>query len=149
MSVTATDYHSGNQSSTNSSSKVWKFVGCGCLALFVIGALGFGGLFYGFFKLLRNNDPYRDSIAAVQGNPAAIAALGEPIKPGIFMTGNISFNNDSGSVNFRIPVSGPKGKGTIQVRGTRANSHTGWVYDVWELRVKGQPDPIPLGNALE
>lgn len=133
-------------SSTNSSSNVWKFVGCGCLALFVIGALGFGGMFYGFSKLMRNNDPFRDSIAAVQANPAAIAALGEPITPGFLMNGNISFNNDSGSVDFKIPVSGPKGKGSIHVQGSKADGHSPWVYSTWELTVKGQPDPIPLGK---
>ena len=96
----------------------------------------------GIGKVLKNNDPYKDSIAAVQTNPAAIEALGEPIEPGFMPTGNINVVNDGGEVQFSISVSGPKGSGVITVNGTKAGGV--WNYDTWHLKVEGREEVIPL-----
>lgn len=98
----------------------------------------------GIGKALKSNDPYKDSIAAVQANPAAIETLGEPIEPGFMPTGNISVVNDGGEVNFSISVSGPKGSGAITVIGTKAGGV--WSYDTWHLKVEGREDVIPLSK---
>ena len=100
----------------------------------------------GVTKLLKSNAPYKDAITAVESNPAAVAALGEPIKPGLLPSGNISINNGEGEVDLQIPVSGPNGKGKIHVKGSKPSGAPAWVYSTRELRVEGQPDPIPLGN---
>ncbi len=125
---------------------VGKIIGCGCLALLVVAILGGGGIFFGVTKMLKSNAPYKDAIAAAESNPAAIAALGEPIKPGMFPSGNISINNGEGEVDFTIPVSGPNGKGNIHVRGEKPAGAPAWIYDTRELKVEGQPEPIPLGK---
>jgi|TARA_B110000305_G_scaffold238727_1_gene304828 hypothetical protein len=125
---------------------VGKIIGCGCLALFVAGILGVTGLFFGVFKILKSNDAYGDAITTVQSSPAAVAALGEPIKPGWFPSGSISTNNGEGEVDVQISVSGPDGKGTIHVRGKKPAGAEAWIYDTRELRVEGQPEPIPLGK---
>jgi len=59
-------------------------------------------------------------------------------------SGSISLENDTGTVDFSIPVSGPDGKGTVKVKGTKEAGN--WTYEVWELRVDGRPEPIPLGQ---
>lgn len=118
-----------------------KLVACGCLVLFVVGILGVGGLLFGIFKLMTNNDPYRDSIAAVGASPEAAAALGTPIKPGLLLSGNVSTNNGEGSVDLSIPVSGPGGKGTIRVIGTKSSGAPQWTYQTWELQ-------LPDGSAI-
>lgn len=125
---------------------VGKIIGCGCLALVVIGLLGGAGIFFGVTKALKSNAPYRDAISAAESSPAAIAALGEPIKPGLIPSGNISINNGEGEVNFEIPVSGPKGKGTIHIKGEKPAGAPTWIYDIRELKVEGQSEPIPLGK---
>lgn len=106
----------------------------------------------GIGKALKSNDPYQDSVAAVQANQAAIEALGDPIDiigwfPGGFgglPGGNLSITNGKGEVNFDIKVSGPKGAGTVSVIGTKANGK--WTYQTWELKVDGQEKAIPLGK---
>ena len=100
------------------------------------------GTFVG--KVLKSNAPYKDSIVAVQSSSAAVDALGEPIKPGFMPSGNISVTNDSGTVEFSIPVKGPKGSGTIVVKGTRSGGV--WSYETWHLKVNGQEDVIPLSK---
>ena len=134
------------QPGKSSTGKIIGLIGCGCLGLILIGILIGGGIFYGVGKALKSNDPYRDSIAAVGTNPDAIAALGEPIEPGFFPSGSINSNNGVGDVDFSIPVSGPKGSGTIRVKGTKASGSAPWVYEVWDLTVEGGSQPIPLSK---
>lgn len=129
-----------------STGKIIGLIGCGCLGLILLGLLVGGGIFYGITKALKSNDPYRDSIAAVETNPEAIAALGEPVEPGFFLSGSININNGVGDVDFSIPVSGPKGKGTVRVKGIKPSGSVTWNYDIWELVVDGKPEAIPLGK---
>lgn len=95
-------------------------------------------------KALKSNDPFKDSIAAVQTNAEAVEALGEPIKPGLIPSGSISVENATGTVNFSIPVKGPKGSGRITVIGTKAGGV--WSYETWQLKVTGREDLIPLSK---
>jgi hypothetical protein len=134
--------------SEGSGSSVGKWVACGCLFFVVLGILGFGGIFFFASKILKSNDPYRDSIAAVQSHPDAIAALGEPIKPGFFPSGNISTTNGEGEVDLSIPVSGPLGKGTIKVVGSKAAGGA-WNYETWQLSVEGSPVHVVLGETSQ
>jgi hypothetical protein len=130
----------------SSAGKIIGFIGCGCVGLILIGLLVGGGIFYGAMKLLKNNDPYRDSIAAVQSNQDAVDALGEPIEAGFLISGNISLNNGEGTVDFSIPVSGPNGKGSIHTVGTKPSGSPTWTYTTWELAVEGKPEPIQLSR---
>ncbi|MCG8599407.1 MAG: cytochrome c oxidase assembly factor 1 family protein [Verrucomicrobiales bacterium] len=125
-------------------SSIGKIIGCGCAAIVLLGIIGGATAFFGFTKLMKSNNPYKDSITAVQNNPAAVAALGEPIKEGLMPTGNISTTNGEGSVDLQIGVSGPKGKGKIYVKGSKASGSSSWNYDTWELKVDGQEQAIPL-----
>jgi len=128
----------------SSTGKIIGFIGCGCVALILIAGLVGGGIFYGVTKLLKNNDPYRDSIAAVQSNRAALDALGEPIEARFFLSGNIALNNGESTVDISIPVFGPKGKGSIHTVGTKPSGSPTWIYTTWELAVEGKPEPILL-----
>ncbi len=121
-----------------------KILGIGCLTLIIIAAIGGYFLYKGVTSLLKGSQPYKDSITAVQSNPAAVAALGEPIETDSIPSGNISLNNDDGKVDFSIPVKGPKGKGTIIVKGTKTDGV--WSYQIWQLNIEGDPIPIPLGK---
>ena len=125
-------------------SPVLKYIGCGCLGLIVVAVIGGALMVMGFGKAMKSNAPYKDSMVAVQGNAVAIEALGEPIKAGFMPSGNISINNGVGEVSLTIPVSGPKGAGTITVKGSRLDGV--WSYDTWQLKVDGQQEVIPLAN---
>ncbi|MAS94124.1 MAG: hypothetical protein CMO55_13085 [Verrucomicrobiales bacterium] len=141
--MTAANVPTEKKSSTG---KIIGFIGCGCLGigLVIVAIIAFA--FFGVVKMLKSSDAYKDSIAAVESNPAAIDALGEPIEPGFMPQGNISINNGEGSADFRIPVSGPKGSGEIHVIGTKSPGTSQWQYTTWELNVDGATEPIPLGQ---
>lgn len=125
-------------------SSVGKIIGCGCAVLFLAVVAIIASIFFGVFGLLKKSEPYTESLKAVKTNPAAVEALGEPIEPGFLLSGSINFENGDGTADISIPVSGPKAEGTIKVEGTKDSS--GWSYQVWELRVEGMPEAIPLGK---
>jgi Cytochrome oxidase complex assembly protein 1 len=103
------------------------------------------GLVLGVMSLMKSSDVYRDALNQTRQNPAVIAALGSPLRAGWFVTGNISFINDSGAANLAIPVSGPKGRGTIHVIGERANRR--WTLKRLDVEIKNTGQRINLIDA--
>ena len=118
---------------------VFLFISLCTAFIFAIIAITFGAM--------KSSTPYQDAIYAVQTNTAAIEALGEPIEAGWFMSGSIETNNNSGNASFSIPVSGPKGKGTVYVEAQKFNGN--WQYSQLLLEVEGQANPIPLSVSNE
>ena len=133
-------------SKNTSGGKIAAIIGCGCAGLILVGFLVIGGIFFVALQALKHSDAYTESITAVESNGEATVALGSPVKPGLFPTGNISLNNGEGVVAFTIPVSGPNGEGTVTVKGKKPPGSPVWIYETWELAVDGRPEPIPLSK---
>lgn len=86
------------------------------LAVAVLAGISlFAGIFLFVMKLMTSNGAYQGALEKARKNPEVLAILGEPIEPGMFTSGSINTHNDSGRANLSIPVSGPKGSGTIRV----------------------------------
>src|SRR3954447_15527694 len=104
-------------------SRNWKWaVPVGCLgSLAVCG----GGITIFFFVIygaitgaIKSSDAYEQGMAAARANQEVVAALGQPIESGFWVSGNIDVNGSSGNVEVSIPISGPKGSGTLYIVGT-------------------------------
>ena len=65
---------------------------------------------------MKSTDVYKEALARAKADPVVIEALGSPIKDGFLLSGNTNVNGASGESNLAIPISGPKGKGTIRFR---------------------------------
>ena len=112
-------------------SRNWKwFVPSGCLTLLVLFAIAIAGLFSLVFGMLKSSGAYTQAIARAEQNPALIAALGEPIHEGRFFSGNIHTQdmsgNASGNASLAIPLSGPKGSGTLYVEASKKGD--AWTF---------------------
>ncbi|HFE66435.1 MAG TPA: hypothetical protein ENJ93_04150 [Chloroflexi bacterium] len=94
------------------------------------------------FGSMKSSAPYQQALSAAQTNPQAVQALGEPIKAGFLLSGSINLSGNTGDASLAIPVSGPKGKGTIYVEAEKYDN--AWHYSRLELQVDGRPAPIPL-----
>lgn len=103
------------------------------------------GIFAVVFGAMRSSTPYQEALYAVQTDATAIDALGEPIEASWLMSGSINTNGNSGDASFSIPVSGPRGKGTIFVEAQKSAGV--WHYDQLYLQVEGHPNPIPLSKG--
>ena len=105
----------------------WKwFVPLGCVTIALLFLVFVGSILVIVFSAMKSTDVYREALARAKADPAVIEALGSPIKDGFLMSGNTNVNGASGESNLAIPISGPKGNGTIYVS---ANKSLGqWNY---------------------
>ena len=76
--------------------------------------------------VLRSSDVYRQAVAAAKNAPAVAEALGAPIGEGLIATGHISVSGPSGSAELAIPLSGPKGDGTLFLAARKSVDE--WVF---------------------
>jgi hypothetical protein len=121
----------------------WKwFVPTGCLTmlgLFVVFILSIVLIVFG---ALKSTDVYKDAVAKAKANAAVVEALGSPIEEGMFVSGSSNVNGASGESNLSIPISGPKGKGTIYLSAKKSAGR--WEYDSLVVEVQKTRERIDL-----
>lgn len=121
----------------------WKwFLPLGCLSglTLVIGFLAAVLVFV--FGLMKSSDAYKLAFAKAQQSPVAMATLGEPLKSGLFVSGNVHVNGSSGAADLAIPVSGPKGSGTLHLQATKSAGR--WTFQQLFLDVTATGQRIDL-----
>jgi Cytochrome oxidase complex assembly protein 1 len=128
-------------------SRNWKwFVPVICIGAVVI-AVGFFGLIYTAVSgMMKSSDAYKLAVQSAKTNPRVTREIGSPMKEGFFMTGNINLSNDSGLANLAIPISGPKGKGTIYAVASKTKGT--WTFSSLVVQVDGRPK-IDLKQKLQ
>jgi hypothetical protein len=115
----------------------WKWMlPVGCLGLILGLVLVIGGIVFAAMSAMKSSDVYQGALRVAQTHPAAIQRLGEPIKDGWLVSGNVNYTNGNGNANFDIPVSGPKGSGTLHVRAI--NPSGAWMYERLDLAAGGE-----------
>src|SRR6476619_1114006 len=121
----------------------WKwFVPLSCFSLALLFLAFVGSILVIVFSAMKSTDVYKEALARATADPAVIEALGSPIKDGFLMSGNTNVNGASGESNLAIPISGPKGKGTIYVS---ANKSLGrWNYSGLVVEVGQTHERIDL-----
>lgn len=65
------------------------------------------------FGAMKSSDAYKAALAKAKADPRVVNALGSPITDGFFVSGKTNVSGSSGQADLTIPISGPKGKGTI------------------------------------
>ena len=125
----------------------------GIISIFVLIMLAIAASCFAFFSgvesSMRKSGAYQQAMEQVRHSTPLADALGSPIKEGWFVTGEISESGggDIGSANFAIPVSGPRGKGTVNVEAKKFGGR--WELRRLEVQVEGNPEPIRLLEAPE
>jgi len=94
------------------------------------------------FGAMKSTDAYKMALARAKSDPAVIEALGSPITDGWFMMGKTNVQGTAGEADIGIPISGPKGKGTIYAVATKSVGR--WNYTTLEVEVNGRPERIDL-----
>ncbi len=122
------------------------WLGCGLVALVLVCiglVVGTAVAIIAFtFNSIKSSDVYQQALTEVTTNPEVLNALGEPVEPGWFISGSISVSGSSGDATLSVPISGPKGKGTLYAEA--AKSAGVWEFDVLQVEVEGQPGRIDL-----
>ncbi len=124
-------------------SRNWKwFVPVGCLSFIAVIAVFVACIIVFVFSVMKSTDVYKTALHRAKANPEVIAALGTPIKDGLFVSGNTHADGASGEANLSIPISGPKGSGTIYVVAAKVAGR--WNYSTMEVELPGNKDRIDL-----
>lgn len=98
----------------------WKwFLPTLVIAIMVISVGFIATLVYLVFGFIKKSEPYQAGLALARENPALIEAIGEPLEPGWFSTGNIHYSGTVGYADISIPIKGPKGSATVYVEAVR------------------------------
>ena len=114
----------------------WKwFVPLGCFTVVLLFLAFIGLIVVIVFSAMKSTDVYKEALARAKADPAVTEALGSPIKEGFLLSGNTNVNGAAGESNLAIPISGPKGKGTIYVSANKALgqwNYSGLVVEIGE-----------------
>jgi hypothetical protein len=112
----------------------WKwFVPAGCFSILILFVAFVGAIALIVFGALKSTDVYKGALARARVNSVVIEVLGSPITEGFLISGNTNVNGASGEANLSIPISGPKGKGTIYVAANKSLgrwNYTGLVVEI-------------------
>ncbi|MGZ5021598.1 MAG: cytochrome c oxidase assembly factor Coa1 family protein [Chthoniobacterales bacterium] len=130
-------------------SRNWKWFlpvgGCGgCLFLIGLGLIFFSSIFVAVFGAMKSTDVYKTALSRAKESPEVVAALGTPIKEGFFVSGNTKADGPSGEANLSIPISGPKGSGTIYVAAEKKAGR--WTYSTLEVEIDATKERINLND---
>ena len=107
-----------------------------------LAALGiFAAAMCGFMK---SSDAYAGALARARSSQAVANALGSPIADGFLIQGNINVSGDSGQAELTIPVSGPKGRGSISVEASKRLG--AWHFDRMIVEVEATRQRIDLSE---
>ncbi len=120
----------------------WKLIVSLVVGIFVLFILAACGFVYLIMSMLKGSEVAREAMKRATSNPAVVSQLGTPIITGWLVTGSINLNNSSGDADLAIPISGPKGKGTIYL--TAHKSEGKWTYSVLDVVIDGGGERIDL-----
>src|SRR6266436_9379221 len=114
----------------------------GCFTVTLMFLVFIGSILVIVFSAMKSTDVYKDALARAKADPAVIEALGSPIRDGFLMSGNTNVNGAAGESNLAIPISGPKGKGTIYVSAKKSLGR--WNYSGLVLEIANTHQRIDL-----
>lgn len=98
------------------------------------------------FYVIGNSSVERLALAQAQSDADVVQRLGEPIRRGWFTEGGIETSDSRGQADLFIPLSGPKGKGTLHAVATRSAGQ--WKFVTLRVKVGDSGEEIDLLQGL-
>ncbi|WP_350286476.1 cytochrome c oxidase assembly factor Coa1 family protein [uncultured Croceitalea sp.] len=120
----------------------WKWVVPlgGCLTVIVFAIVLFTSIYFGVTKIMEDSKPYVHAFELINNDEQLIELLGSPIAKDGAVQGNIDWINGNKSAQMSIPISGPKGSGTLFINATGK----GETWNYHEIRVEINEQEINL-----
>jgi hypothetical protein len=92
----------------------WK-IPLGCLAVVALLAAFVGAIFTIVSYSFHKSDVFREAIARAERSREVTDRIGSPLQPGWLPQGQIQVSGSTGTAQMAIPVTGPRGKATINL----------------------------------
>lgn len=125
-------------------SRNWKWfvpTGC-CLTPLVLGGALAAFIILVVFGAMKQTDVYQTAVARAKADQRVTNALGTPIEEGWYLSGNTQVSGSSGEADLTIPISGPKGKGTIYAVATKSAGE--WTYSKLIVKIDSTGETVDL-----
>jgi hypothetical protein len=103
--------------------------GCGTMLALVITSI-VGGLVLVLY-FMRSSDVCQMALEKARSSPPVVAALGEPITQGWWVSGNINVSGSAGGADVNIPIAGPRGSAAMHVIATKVDGQ--WTFSVLNI----------------
>ncbi|MGH9776393.1 MAG: cytochrome c oxidase assembly factor Coa1 family protein [Candidatus Acidiferrales bacterium] len=124
-------------------SQNWKLTILAGLAALAVLSIAMAGIVYSVAVMsFRATDVYRMTMAQVRANPVVLAQIGQPLRVGWHLRYQIRTDSSEGDADFAIPISGPRGSGTVHAVAQRREGK--WNFESLMLEVSGQPNQYNL-----
>jgi hypothetical protein len=120
----------------------WKLLVGLLVVLLVLGIAVVFGIISLVMSSIKGSDVATEAMARARSNPTVVQHLGLPIGEGWLVSGSINVSTGSGDADLSLPISGPKGKGTIYV--TAQKSGGVWRYTLMQAAIAGTAEKIDL-----
>ena len=119
----------------------------GCLGLFLLFCAFVAVIIVTVFSAIKSNDAYKKAVARAKADPRVTAALGTPIKEGLFVSGSTKVNGASGKSDLSIPIHGPNGAATIYVNAIKSAGE--WRYRTIIVKIAKTGQKIDLTRSAK
>ena len=106
-----------------------------------------GSLFYGITTMFEGSDPYEHALEKINNDDEIIGLLGSPIVKDGMIKGSLNWHNGDGKADMEIPISGPKGSGTLYINASSLGDN--WTYHEIRVVVKDNEEIDILQEELE
>ena len=121
----------------------WRwFIPALCLAVLAMTAISLASVLAIVSFSMKSLGAYQAAVQRAQSDPRVTAALGAPLREGWFVTGSFHVTGASGKAELAIPVSGPRGKGTIYLAATESVGE--WSFSHLIFQVHNSQERINL-----
>lgn len=116
--------------------KNWKWVIplSGCLTFIILFIIFIGSIFYSVSSAFEEIQPYEYALEKINQDQEITDELGTPIKKDGFISSDYSNDNGKKTTKLVVPVSGPKGSGTLFIEASGDGDN--WIYDVIRIEIK-------------
>jgi hypothetical protein len=124
-------------------SRNWKWVvPVGLLSILLLMAAFVGSIFLILETSFQHSDCYQQALARARSSPQVLETIGQPLVSGWLTSGSVNISGPSGSADISIPISGPKGRGTIYVVAKKTAGE--WSFQRLEVAAEGNANRIDL-----
>ncbi len=123
-----------------------KGIGCscgGCAALAASFVFLFVLIFSVVMYFIRNSDGVEAAVKLAKENAALVEMLGEPIEIGWLVNGSIQGAGVGAKVEVNIPLTGPKGAGTLMAQGYRETEQK-WRFTMLRFAPENADEAMDL-----
>jgi cytochrome oxidase complex assembly protein 1 len=94
------------------------------------------------FRGFKSSGAYKEAVARALSHPEVRRELGEPVRPGWWVSGSVSVSGSTGEARFATPLHGPRGRAMLYVQARKIADR--WRFDRLEVAVEGSSQPIRL-----